>query len=453
MKCEICDKEYKNNLSGGLTLHIKKVHNISEKDYYDMYFLKDKKNICSICNNELPFVNLNVGYKQECPYCTGKLSIKECKICGKKFGNLHKHIKDSHNISIEQYFTTYIKNEKCETCLKTNCIICEYKSKEGRIKCELCGNLCKNLRYLRTHLSNVHKVDTIEYYDKYLKKPGEGICLTCGKPTKLYRFADGYQKFCNISCAQQNEQTKNKIKATMLKRYGEENPFSFGSTRHKDIMLEKYRVENAGQSKEIHDKVKHTNLEKYGATNIFASEYGKQKIKETNIEKYGVDNPAKNKDIQSKMQQTNLERYGTKAFNQTKAKQTNLEKYGFEYAIQSPEIRDKKVKTNLEKYGSTCSLNNKEVKNKAKKTFIEHYGVDNPLKSNKIREQIKQTNLEKYGVENPGANKDIMEKRHQTILEKYGVDNAYQSPEIQERMKQTLQNNQNLDDELNNADE
>ncbi len=42
-------------------------------------------------------------------------------------------------------------------------------------------------------------------------------------------------------------------------------------------------------------KAKATNLKKYGVENPFSSDIIKERIKETNLKKYGVDNPFKSK--------------------------------------------------------------------------------------------------------------------------------------------------------------
>jgi len=62
----------------------------------------------------------------------------------------------------------------------------------------------KSLRALSVHLKKSHGFgddDSLyeEYYNQYIKKPDEGICPVCGKPTKQYRFR--YDRCCCLSCA------------------------------------------------------------------------------------------------------------------------------------------------------------------------------------------------------------------------------------------------------------
>lgn len=70
--------------------------------------------------------------------------------------------------------------------------------------CEICKKEVKNLRSLEVHLRKAHNfghnISLYEdYYNKYLKQPGEGICPVCGAPTKQHKFK--YDKCCCISHA------------------------------------------------------------------------------------------------------------------------------------------------------------------------------------------------------------------------------------------------------------
>jgi very-short-patch-repair endonuclease len=92
-------------------------------------------------------------------------------------------------------------------------------------------------------------------------------------------------------------------------------------------MLINYGVDNPLKSKQILNKVRHTNLLKYGCENPNQVLEFKNKAKITSIERYGVDNAAKNEDVKRKTYMT------------------NLQKYGVMYTIQSPEVRAKANET------------------------------------------------------------------------------------------------------------
>ncbi len=74
--------------------------------------------------------------------------------------------------------------------------------------------------------------------------------------------------------------------------------------------------------------------------------YGSSKYKSLMIQKYGSDNPAKVESIQEKIKQTNLARYGVNhplasGEIQDKIRNTMIEKYGVSHAWQKPEVRAK----------------------------------------------------------------------------------------------------------------
>ena len=47
--------------------------------------------------------------------------------------------------------------------------------------CEICKENFANLNGLSHHIKKTHKLEQKEYYDKFIKKPDEGICPCCGK--------------------------------------------------------------------------------------------------------------------------------------------------------------------------------------------------------------------------------------------------------------------------------
>lgn len=67
------------------------------------------------------------------------------------------------------------------------------------MNCLICN---EEFKYLGRHVKNDHKLTNKNYYDKYLKTAGEGVCVTCGKETPyLERFKRGYQASCSIKCS------------------------------------------------------------------------------------------------------------------------------------------------------------------------------------------------------------------------------------------------------------
>ena len=64
-----------------------------------------------------------------------------------------------------------------------------------------------------------------------------------------------------------------------------------------------------------------------------------------------------------------------------------MERFGVEYALQSPEIRQKIGETNLRKYGVSCVLNYEEFKEKSRQTNLREYGVEHHLQNAEYAEK------------------------------------------------------------------
>ncbi len=296
-------------------------------------------------------------------------------------------------------------------------------------KCKICGREFTSINALMVHVNLFHKINKQEYYDRFLKKDeNEGKCLECGKPTKFDDATKGYRDFCCVKCARNNVRTKERLKNTLLERYGTETTFDNVEIREKakNTFIKKYGVDNPLKITAVQEKVKETNLERYGVEYTFQSEEVKDKIKQTNLDRYGVEYSFQADEVKEKIKETLLEHYGVEYPGQSeeikeKIKQTNLERYGVENAIQSNEVREKIKETNLEKYGVECSFQSEEVKEKIKQTVLERYGVERISQSENIKEKVKQTMLERYGVDCIFQRDDIREK----ALSKESLEKIY----------------------------
>ena len=67
--------------------------------------------------------------------------------------------------------------------------------------CKICGKEFIESNAYAQHIKKDHKLQMKEYYDKYLKKPGEGLCAVCGNPTEYISTTKGYQPCCSGECA------------------------------------------------------------------------------------------------------------------------------------------------------------------------------------------------------------------------------------------------------------
>jgi hypothetical protein len=151
-------------------------------------------------------------------------------------------------------------------------------------------------------------------------------------------------------------------------------------------------------------KTKKTCLEKYGVNNPGNSNEAKEKSKKTCLEKYGVEHTTQSKNMKEKSMITCIERYGVENGAQSieakeKSKETCKKKYGVEYYFQTNDKKEKSKETCRKKYGVEYPAQSIEVKEKSKETCLEKYGVEYTLQSGEVRVKGKQTKLEKYGCE------------------------------------------------------
>ena len=114
-------------------------------------------------------------------------------------------------------------------------------------KCKICGREFTSINALMVHVNLFHKINKQEYYDRFLKKDeNEGKCLECGKPTKFEDATKGYRDFCCVKCARNNVRTKERLKNTLLEKYGTETTFDNVEIREKakNTFIKKYGVDN-----------------------------------------------------------------------------------------------------------------------------------------------------------------------------------------------------------------
>lgn len=230
--CKECQKMF--NGPCALATHIKNIHKLTAKDYYDTYIKNITDGICHECGNPTKFMTISTGYKKfcsnKCARSSNETKEKYKQTCLKKYGV------DSTN----KLDSTKIKSK--ETCLKKYGY--EYASQSEEFK-------------------------------------------TQSKQTCLEKYGVEYSF--------QSDNNKEKSKKTCLEKYGVE---SYSKTiefkeKFKETCNEKYGVNAPAQCKDIFDKVKKTNLEKYGVEYVLQNSDIKEKIKNTMIEKYGDENYCK----------------------------------------------------------------------------------------------------------------------------------------------------------------
>ena len=178
----------------------------------------------------------------------------------------------------------------------------------GNLFCHICNQYTEYTAmngYSKAHLKNFHNITPQDYYDKYLKKDNDGLCVSCNKATYFLSVVLGYRKYCCNKCAQNDKSVQDKAKQSILERYGVTAIALVPEFKKKmeATILERYGVTHYSKTPQAREAIgvafntaaslekrKATNLERYGSENVFGNEDIKAKLKATVKAKYGVDN-------------------------------------------------------------------------------------------------------------------------------------------------------------------
>lgn len=159
VECGICGKQFKNNLGGSVTSHLKS-HGIADKQTHQ--FIKSI-NVLTDSSGKLRQLTQDPTHS--------------CKICGKNFwdrgnksGQITHHIKKDHGLDIFQYVERYpdesfLFERKIRMRIKLNS---DMKNPKMSFKCELCGQVVK--RITQKHLDRVHAPMKLAEYKRMFKK-------------------------------------------------------------------------------------------------------------------------------------------------------------------------------------------------------------------------------------------------------------------------------------------
>lgn len=207
----------------------------------------------------------------------------KCDICKIEFknnlgGNLTKHLKETHNMSMEDYV-----------------ILIKYNGIDPKCSCRLCNEKPffergKFSKYALNH----NKHEWLEKkYKEIFNKPK---CLNCDKDVIFYRGIP--RKFCSSECAAKyngNNWNQDKINITIKDKYNVDNVFQIDDIKKKSkkTMLEKYGVEYYSMCDNYIKKINKTSNKKFGVDFPLQSNVIKEKIKKTLLKKYGVTHNSK----------------------------------------------------------------------------------------------------------------------------------------------------------------
>lgn len=239
--------------------------------------------------------------------------------------------------------------------------------------CKQCGveftTECRSQRYCSENCKELS-----HYHGTY--------CIICGKPTRDNRVTcskDCYKQYSSEYCVFRDEDVKNKIKSTMISKYGADNAQK----------VDKFKEKSWATKNSLHE-------------GDYAS-YWSNKIQNTMKDKYGKSHALQCEQFLQKMEDT-------------------IEKTGISYRFHTKEWN----RIMLDKYGTTVPYKNEHLKEKGINTLIEKYGVTSPAKLPFVKEKMKQTCLERYGVEYVFQSEEFKKNAKQALIDRYGVENALQ---------------------------
>lgn len=252
-----------------------------------------------------------------------------------------KYIKNFNPI-----FCIQITDKECKQLFfKNNKIIIQRISKQS--KNERCNYLINN--YLKYRFSDSKSINET-LYRIFLNIEIRPRCKYCGGEA-TYMGAGNFQRFCSIKCAMNSEEVKQHCKDLLQEKYGVDNVYQLESVKNKikQTCREKYGADNYLKSEESKIKIKETSLKRYGTEYPSQSQVFREKVKKTNNEKYGGNAPACSVEVQNKMRKTCEEKYGIPSYVQTQQFKDLWKNEDFVKRIKEKEYKTKKNNNSFKK--------------------------------------------------------------------------------------------------------
>ena len=154
MKCDLCGKCYNTK---GFSSHLRNSHNITNKQYYDLYIKEPNENKCLLCRSKTNFISITKGYSKHCSVKCSSLDknvkAKTKNTCIAKYGvaNSFKTKK-----CIENSHSSIAKKKRLETLFSKYQITSPFSSTECRKK-------SLNTLYLKYHVTNPYNIPKIQH--------------------------------------------------------------------------------------------------------------------------------------------------------------------------------------------------------------------------------------------------------------------------------------------------
>jgi len=220
--CEMCKKqdiESRFETRSGLARHIWQIHKIKPREYYDIYFKKDKEGICPITGHQTRFKSLREGYYIFYGSGTGPKDPRIRSKIVKSFKESGKSYLDYFNMSsrIKTYQETCKKRRELQfQRWRFVSLIRKLTIKQDdKLQCQICGVKFEKYISISIHIFKFHKIFIKKYYDEYFKKDGEGICPISKLETNFDSLERGYFKY-HLSAVTHSLEVKNGAKKSQL---------------------------------------------------------------------------------------------------------------------------------------------------------------------------------------------------------------------------------------------
>lgn len=224
----------------------------------------------------------------------------KCEICNREFknnlgGDLTKHLKEEHNMSMEDYY-----------------VLTELNGIEPRCQCRLCEERPNFRRGKFSNYAIGH--EKYEWQQKrYVELHGQPKCQNpdCNNVVPFYRGKP--RKYCSHRCSEIAEPchwNQERVRNTVKEKYDIDNVFQLEDVKEKSkkTMINNWGVEHALQSPEIYDIMIQNNIEKHGVEFPQSLPEAKEKQKQTLLKNHGVAHFSKTKEFK-KMASLNMCRY------------------------------------------------------------------------------------------------------------------------------------------------
>jgi DNA-directed RNA polymerase subunit RPC12/RpoP len=285
--------------------------------------------------------------------------------------------------------------------------------------------------FISIHLPKEHNITGEEYYRKFFKKEGEGICHCegCKNPTKYKNFTEGYGNFCSRACTSRGTKDNRIQNMGTSKRENNWDDFveKLKNKKIKPLFTKEVFVNRETENYE-YKCLECNNTFKINNTT------GKMRLKEIKCYHCTSKDPNSKRNIEQYNQKfkclvCNKEMEGTSQFFVS-----HIEKY---HAMSSKDYYDTYLKKEGEGICQKEGCNNLTKFNRFSKGYDKHCSQQCAASDEKTREIFKNSMTEQWGVDNPLKCKIIMEKKEKTCLEKYGFNNAAKHPDTINKMAAT----------------